>query len=169
MAEETRDKLVAWLASAGYIVAPAEQGLPPQASWGLMVATPPPVQVKMRIIGLRNGAVIAGIGVNFADVHRREIMKLEPAERSSFVAGLLSGIIQLCPYCRVALQGGMLSPEAVVAEILYAGDTLSKQRVIDDMARLVNIFMYINMELWRRFPEAHIKEGGGTQPSTGFM
>jgi hypothetical protein len=161
-----RDRIVSWLASAGFIVAPADQGLPSAAQWGIMVSTPPPIQVRLRLMGLRSGLVVAGIGVNFSDVHKRELQRLEPAERSAFVAQLSSKIMLLCPMCRIALHGGLVNPEAIVAEIVYDPDNLTKQRLIDDMARLVNVFMLINMELWSRFPEAHIEaaksQGGGT-------
>lgn len=165
MAENLRERLASWLAGAGFIVAPGDEGLPSNAEWGLMVATPPPIQVKLRLIGLKNGLVIAGIGVNFSDLHRRELQKLSTAERSGFVASLASKIIAMCPMCRIALHGGVVNPEAIIAEIVYASDELTRQRLLDDIARLVNVFMLINMELWSRFPEAHIdaaKEEGGT-------
>jgi len=165
--QSIREKLVSWLTSAGFMVAPADQGLPSAAEWGLMVATPPPIQVKLRIVGLKNGLLIAGIGVNFSDLHRRELQKLPEAERSSFIATLMSKILLLCPICRTALHGGIVNTEAIIAEIVYSPDTLTQQRLLDDMTRLVNVFMLINMELWGRFPQAHLdaaknKEGGPT-------
>jgi len=166
-AEGLRDKIASWLASAGFIVAPSDQGLPPTAEWGLMVSTPPPIQVKLRLIGLKNGLVIAGIGVNFSDLHRSELKKLPPTERSGFVASLVSKILTLCPICRTAIHGGIVDAEAIIAEIVYAPEDLTRQRMLDDLARLVNIFMLINMELWNKFPKAHLdaaqdKEGGTT-------
>ncbi len=165
---QVKEKLTAWLASAGFIVAPADEGLPSAAEWGIMVSTPPPLQVRMRLMGLRSGLVVAGIGVNFSDVHKRELQKLSAAERSAFVASLASKLMLLCPMCRIALHGGIVNPEAIVAEIVYDPDELTRQRLIDDMARLVNTFMLINMELWSRFPEAHIEAAKG-EGGTSFI
>ena len=161
---ELRSKLAGWLASAGLIVAPIEEkGLPSNAEWGLAVSTPPPIQVKLRLLGLRGGVVVAGIGVNFAEQHRQEMMKLKPAERIVFTARLTAALLTLCPYCRIALQGGMTEPSAIVAEIVYYSDTITKQRIVDDIARLINVFLLVNALLWQQFPQTHSGKGEGRE------
>jgi len=168
--QELRDKIVSWLASAGFIVAPMQGPLPQNAEWGLGVSTPPPLQVKLRLIGLKHGIVIAGIGVNFSDIHREKLKELEDAERVSFMAELTRRLLLLCPYCRLAVQGGMLTPELIIAEIVYYAETLAKQRLLDDLARLVNIFLLVNTELMHRFPEPVLEAAKHGEPSgTSFM
>ncbi|KSW11311.1 hypothetical protein CF15_00095 [Pyrodictium occultum] len=152
MAKQAREKITAWLTDAGLVVAPLNAPMPSNAEWGLLVATPPPLQVKLRVIGLKNGDVILSIGVNFSEQHREEVRKMPVEERVRFTAQLLERLIAVCPYCRVALNGSIDSPEAIVAEVLLSGDEVSRQRIMDGVARLVNLFLMVNAVLWERFP-----------------
>ena len=161
MTGSIQDQLAGWLAAAGLIVSSMTSGLPSNASWGLTVSTPPPVRVTMRVMGLRGGQIVLGIGINLSPMHREKIMSLPPAERVAFTASLVSKLIDTCPYCRFGIQGGMNEPQAFVAEILYFNDTVEKQRLIDDISRLVNIYLLINSELWRRFPEETSEQARG--------
>ncbi len=167
MSSSIREKIVGWLTSAGYIVAPLQTRLPPAAEWGVAAMTPPPVQVKLRVLGLKGDLVVLGLGVNFSDTHKQLISNLPLNKRVEFTSELVGKLLAICPYCRLAVQGGLQNPTAIAAEILYYADSIEKQRLIDDAARLVNIFMLINAELWRRFPEHHVRE----KPSeaTSFM
>ena len=152
MAHKTKDKITTWLADAGFVVAPFDAALPSNAEWGLAVATPPPMQVRMRILGLKRGGIVVGMGVNFSDKHREEINRLPIEERVKFSAILLDRVLSICPHCRIALHGGITSPTAVVAEILLFEEEITKQRLIDDVARLVNLFLIVNALLWEKFP-----------------
>ncbi len=167
MSLNIRERIVGWFTSAGYIVAPLQARLPPTAEWGVAAMTPPPVQVKLRILGLKGDLIVLGLGVNFSDKHKQLINNLSLSERVEFTSELVGKLLAICPYCRLAVQGGLQSPTAIAAEILYYADSVEKQRLIDDAARLVNIFMLINAELWRRFPEHHAREKPSEE--TSFM
>ncbi|HID04871.1 MAG TPA: DUF2299 domain-containing protein [Aigarchaeota archaeon] len=152
MTQSSKDKVIAWLTSAGFIVAPLNTALPSNAEWGLAVSTPPPVQVRLKIFGLNTGGIVIGMGVNFSDKHREELIRLPVKERIRFSATMLDRVLSICPYCRIALQGGVTSPVALIAEILLFSDEITRQRLVDDSARLVNVFLIVNALLWEKFP-----------------
>ncbi|ABM80285.1 DUF2299 domain-containing protein [Hyperthermus butylicus] len=166
--EQLKDRIAGWLAGAGFIVVSFQGPLPSNAEWGLLVSTPPPLQVKLRVMGLRGGAVTLGIGVNISEHHRKLIEGLSIEERVRLTASMLEKLLMLCPYCRVALQGSLGSPVGIIAEIYIDGAEATKQRIVDDAARLVNIFLLINSILWKRFPATSPERSGTATPSS-FM
>ena len=166
--EQLKDRIAGWLAAAGFIVASFQGPLPSNAEWGLLVSTPPPLQVKLRVIGLRGGALTIGIGVNISEHHRKLNEELSIEERVKLPASMLEKLLMLCPYCRVALQGGIASPAGIIAEIYIDGAEVTKQRIVDDAARLVNAFILINSILWEKFPTTSPNRGSATT-SSSFM
>jgi hypothetical protein len=155
----SRDTVLAWLGESGFLVAPLTAQLPSNAEWGLLVSTPPPLQVKLRLLGLKNGDLVFGVGVNFSEKHVSEINKLKPEERVKLSAEIISSILSVCPYCRIALRESLANPVALISEILIKGDEASKQRLVDDAARLVNVFLIVNAILWKKFPLIEVAEG----------
>ena len=152
-----RDTVAKWLGESGFLVAPLSAPLPSNASWGLLVSTPPPLQIKLRLLGLNNGDVIVGVGVNFSEKHVEEINKLKPAERIKLSSRILDAILRVCPYCRVALRESLANPVAIVSEILVTKESLSRQRLVDAAARLVNVFLIVNAVLWQEFPLVEVE------------
>ena len=153
-----QDTVAKWLGESGFLVAPLSAPLPSNASWGLLVSTPPPLQIKLRLLGLKNGDVIVGVGVNFSEKHVQEIKGLKPAERVKLSARILKSILEVCPYCRVALRESLLNPTAIVAEVLVSREALNRQRLVDEAARLVNVFLIVNTVLWQEFPLVEVEE-----------
>jgi hypothetical protein len=165
---QLQDIIAGWLASAGYLVKSLSEGLPSAAEWGLSVSTPPPLQVRLRVIGLKGGNVVLSIAIGFSEDHMRMIRELKEEDRVKLSSRIFLGVLKVCPYCRLALQGGMASPTSVVAEILLDGGSVNKQRVLDDVARLVNVFFTVNSILWSTFPSAHGQQVLG-RTGSGFM
>lgn len=162
----SQDTVAKWLGESGFLVAPLAAPLPSNASWGLLVSTPPPLQIKLRLLGLKNGDIVVGVGVNFSEKHIEEIKKLKSAERVRLSAKIIESIIDVCPYCRVALRESLLNPVAIVSEILVTREALSRQRLVDDAARLVNVFLIVNTILWQEFPLVEVEE---SKQSSIFM
>ena len=104
-AKQLRDKITAWLTQAGFTVAPYQGPLPSNSAWGLLVTTPPPLQVKLRIVCLSDGNLIAGIAINISDYHRRAVEKMEEEERIKLTSRLIQAVLSVCPHCRLGVQG----------------------------------------------------------------
>jgi len=153
--QSKRDAIAGWLSSAGYLVTGSNAGLPSTAEWGLLVTTPPPMQVKLRVIGLKGDKITCNIAVSFSPRHRELVSKLDMEEKVRFSSELMLKLLSICPHCRIAIQGGLQAPQAVIAEILLDEEELTKQRLLDDVARLVNIFLAVNSMLWSLFPREH--------------
>ena len=65
---------------------------------------------------------------------------------------VLLDIIHLCPECKFVIQPNMLNPKAIIiSRTLFCND-LTKSKLIDEVVRLVNVFIAINANLWMKFP-----------------
>ena len=63
-------------------------------------------------------------------------------------------------------SGPLHLPSAIIAESYLEGASLSMQRLVDDVTRLVNVFIIVNSVLWEFIPP---KVGEETGISTQFM
>ena len=161
--DELRGRITSWLTAAGFIVAPHQGPLPSNAAWGLLVTTPPPLQVKVRLLCLKDGGVIAGIAINISDYHKKALEELEERERIRLSSRMIREVIKVCPYCRLGVQGPLHLPTAIIAESYLDGKALTMQRLVDDVTRLVNIFLIVNSLLWEYVPPRMGEEGLSTQ------
>jgi hypothetical protein len=161
--EELKSKITGWLTTAGFIVAPYQGPLPSNAACGLLVTTPPPLQVKVRIVCLNDGNLITGIAINISDYHRKAIEEMNEKERIKLTSQMIRDVLRICPYCRLGIQGPLHLPTAIIAEAYLDSKSLTMQRLVDDVTRLVNIFLVINSILWEYVPPKLSEEGLGTQ------
>ena len=161
--EELKGRIMGWLSTAGFIVAPHQGPLPSNAAWGLLVTTPPPLQVKVRILCLKDGNLIAGIAINISDYHRKAVGGMEERERIRLTAQMIREVLKVCPYCRLGVQGPLHLPTAIIAESYLDSRGLTMQRLVDDVTRLVNVFLIVNSVLWEYVPPKVGEEGLGTQ------
>lgn len=161
--EELKGRVTSWLTTAGFIVAPHQGPLPSNAAWGLLVTTPPPLQVKVRILCLKDGNLIAGIAINISDYHRKAVEEMDEKERVKLTAQMIREILKVCPHCRLGIQGPLHLPVAIIAESYLDSKGLTMQRLVDDVTRLVNIFLVVNSVLWEYVPPKAGEEGLSTQ------
>ncbi|NOZ88653.1 MAG: DUF2299 domain-containing protein [Crenarchaeota archaeon] len=163
--EDIKRKILEWLVDAGLTVQPSPQP-PPNADWALTATTPPPLRVNLTLLG-RGDIVAAGIGVRFSPPHMEALRGLDAEERVRFSAELMRSVAQLCPPCRIALQGPLHEPQGLAAEVVYTAESLDRQKLLEEVARLVNVYLVVNSLLWERFPSLHIPREGGS--ATTFM
>lgn len=147
-------QISSWLLSEGFRIEKLEPLPGLKISWGFNVYTPPPLVVNVKVFQPQGqeDKVILLLGVNISPDHQRELSKLDDNERYKFMSKMLLDIIHLCPECKFVIQPNMLSPKAIIiSRTLFCND-LTKSKLIDEVVRLVNVFIAINANLWMKFP-----------------
>ncbi|AEM38442.1 hypothetical protein Pyrfu_0572 [Pyrolobus fumarii 1A] len=127
---------------------------PPGMEWVRdIIAEGPGIRVVVRVAGSeRDRRLVLIMPIGFSEVHMRLIQGLPLEERMALLARLLREVIHVCPYCRVGVGGAPTTPQGIIAEIHYVDGVPDSQRLLDDITRLISVFMAVNTVLWERFP-----------------
>jgi len=140
---------------AGFEVRSANVEPPPGLDWVVdVVAGAPGMQVVVRVAGSdRQEKLVLVMPIGFSETHRSLIMGLEAEKRVRLVTRIIREVLRVCPYCRVGVGGTPVEPQGVVAEIHYVARP-DPQRLLDDITRLLSVFLAVNAVLWEEFPSA---------------
>ncbi len=154
MKSDLKEKIIAWLVDEGVEVKmmPVPPGAP--VEWNLLASLKAPIPVKVNIQKRTDAPKLAFImGVAFSKTHLDMIMELDAAERRELIAGMLQGILLLCPDCIVATQPPNIEEAKsiiVTREILTDGETL-RLEVSRTLRILANSFVYVILSLTSKF------------------
>ncbi len=154
MKKKYDQEISSWLLSEGFRVEKLEPLPRLKVAWGLNVYTPPPLVVNIKIFqpAGHEDRIVLLLGVNISPDHQRELNKLDDSERYRFMSKMLLDIIHLCPDCKFAIQPNMMSPKTIIVSKTLYYEELSRPKLVNEIVRLVNVFMAINANLWIKFP-----------------
>ncbi len=140
---------------AGFEAKKADVEPPLGLDWVLdIVAGVPGMQVVVRAAGSdKHGRLVLIMPIGFSDVHRSLISGLPVDKRVTLVSRMLREVLRVCPYCRVGVGGTIADPQGIVAEVHYV-EKPEPQRLLDDITRLLGVFLVVNAVLWEEFPSS---------------